>query len=106
MTEIVINKCHGGFSISKECVEHMARHGNQETKKMLDRNESDYFYLCDTPRHDKILVNAVKELGSKANGEYSRLEIVEIDGSIYKIDEYDGMEWVVEPKDINWTKVK
>lgn len=39
----------------------------------------------------------VEELGEKANGKYSRLEVVEIpDGLDYVIDDYDGIETLHE----------
>lgn len=48
-------------------------------------------------RNDPILVKLVEKMGKKANGIYAELSVVEIpDGIEYKIEEYDGMEWVSE----------
>lgn len=48
-------------------------------------------------RNDPALVQAVQELGEKANGEYAELEIVEIpDGTEWTVEEYDGMEHISE----------
>jgi hypothetical protein len=56
----------------------------------------------DIPRNDIDLVAVVEELGSAASGDYANLQIVIIpDGVDWEIDEYDGMESVVEPR-ITW----
>ena len=59
------------------------------------------WYDRDVSRHDPILVQVVEELGDKANGSCARLAIDEVSGP-YKIDEYDGLETVVEPNGIDW----
>lgn len=46
-------------------------------------------------RDDPVLVQVVEELGEKANGSCSKLEIMEIGDSKYHINEYDGLESVV-----------
>lgn len=47
--EIVINRCFGGFSISKEAAEFMAKRGNKEAQKELDEwkksNDKIQYYL-------------------------------------------------------------
>lgn len=107
MTKVVYNGCFGGFSISKECAEYMANLGNKECLRNLE-SESDgmfYGYLDDTPRHDAILVLAIEALGEKANGTSASLQVREIKGDRYYIDEYDGSESVVTPQDIKWTVI-
>jgi len=48
-------------------------------------------------RHDPALIQAVEELGGKANGDHAELAVVEIpDGVEYSIEEYDGNEHVAE----------
>jgi hypothetical protein len=63
---------------------------NEEyTANILSIRESD--------RSDPLLVQTVEELGHLANGDCTRLKIVEIpDGVLWEIDEYDGMETVRE----------
>jgi hypothetical protein len=43
------------------------------------------------------LVQVVEELGKEANGNYAKLEIIEIPDDVdWEIDEYDGMEHIAE----------
>lgn len=86
-TEIVINACYGGFGLSDLAMqEYTAR-----TNRAID---DDWW---STPRDDPDLVKIVKELGERANGQFSKLKIARIPGQytrFYSIDEYDGQEWV------------
>ena len=51
----------------------------------------------DYERHDTLLIQVVKELGTKANGQCASLKIVTIpDGTDYEIEEYDGNEHIAE----------
>ena len=96
--EVVINRCYGGFGISKECCERMAELGSKVAKKKLeDCDRFDGSHWCgsiEIPRHDKRLVRAVRELGDKANGEFSKLEIVDfyVPDVPYEITSDDGFE--------------
>lgn len=47
-------------------------------------------------RHDPVLVEIVETLGDDASGSCARLRVKEIEGTIYRIDEYDGYESVIE----------
>ena len=47
-------------------------------------------------RHDPVLVEIVETLGDDASGSCARLRVKEIEGTVYRIDEYDGYESVVE----------
>lgn len=54
-------------------------------------------------RTDPLLVAAVEALGDKANGEYAKLRIRELpEGTLYRIDEYDGNESVMTRDDYDW----
>jgi len=93
MQKIVINVCHGGFSLSWRA---------EELYEKLSGKKVDYFY--DIDRSDPHLVQAVEELGVRANGVHADLAIVEIpDGVQWEIAEYDGMEHVAE-KHRRWYK--
>ena len=55
------------------------------------------------PRNDPALIQAVEELGTKANGDCARLKVVEIpDGIDWEIEAYDGLEHVAE-KHRSWS---
>lgn len=54
-------------------------------------------YDRDIPRDDPALVQVVEELGEKTDGSCANLKVVEIPDDIeWKIEEYDGKEWVAE----------
>lgn len=81
MKEVVINQCFGGFGLSEEGMKLYHEKGGQER------------YCHRMRRTDPILIEVVKELGEKANKEYSNLSVEEIeDGYNYYISEYDGVE--------------
>ncbi len=94
--KVVINTCHGGFSISHEAVQFMAGKGNQEAIEMIKAGTS-YFQFWEGKRDNHILVEAVETLGTVADGAYAKLKVVEIpDGVEWQVEEYDGREWVAE----------
>ena len=113
--KVIYNRCFGGFGISKVCAEWMAERGRAGAIELLkhDRewqeDENDMYHgwhggalNCD--RHDPLLVEAVEVLGESAHGEVAELKVhVLKHGNRYKIEQYDGMEKVVEPEDIKWT---
>lgn len=54
-------------------------------------------YERDIERNDPALVQAVEELGDKANGAHAELKIVEIPDDVsWEIEEYDGNEHIAE----------
>ena len=54
MRKVVINKCFGGFGLSKEALNLLGQ-------------ESDSFYWMDDKRTDSLLVEVVEELGERAS---------------------------------------
>jgi hypothetical protein len=100
--KIVVNRCFGGFGISKEAAEFMANKGCEQAKKELEAPEFyGYGYSKDYPdeylRTNPFLVEAVETLGEKANGVCANLMIVEIpDDIMWFIDDYDGHETIHE----------
>ena len=105
--KIVINTCHGGFGLSDEAfamllnrkgIEFETVSGNFYRKGMVGNDEGYLGYHQDEfCRDDADLVAVVEALGSKANGKYSELKIVEVPDDVdWYIDEYDGKEWVAE----------
>lgn len=115
--QVVYNACFGGFSLSKEAMEMLAKLGWNDAQKELDEhaewNKDKKFTLDDfhvsekqLPRHDQRLIQVVKALGDKAGGQFSELRIAKIEGNKYRIEEYDGSESVVEPGDTVWTVIE
>jgi len=108
---IVINRAHGGFSLSHEAIlmyldlagidytlkpqadrDSQTRWGD---KIMVDGKEFHDRY--DIARDDPALVTVVRRLGSKANSNYAKLKIVEVPAGVsWTIEDYDGKEWVAE----------
>lgn len=106
--KVVINKCHGGFSLSQKAMERYAELKGfklvTETFDLYslyyrDNSDSDNNLISDyeIQRDDPALVQAVEELGEAANGRFAELKVVEIPKDVsWEIDEYDGLEWVAE----------
>lgn len=101
--EILLNKCYGGYGLSNEAVRLYLTKKNIEFKLnpkystgffkyyMIEGN--DQFSDHNIPRTDPVIIQIVREMGEKANGNCADLQIVPIpDGCEYYIDEYDGME--------------
>ena len=60
-------------------------------------NAVEWLSSYDIERDDPALVQAVEQLGDKADGDHAKLAVVEIpDDVAWFIDEYDGMEYVAE----------
>lgn len=90
--KIVLNKCYGGFGVSKEACQYMADRGHQGAILYLNQHGSDSFFnFCDVKRDDPLLVEAVQTLGDKASASFARLVIVDVDVN-QLISEYDGNE--------------
>ena len=83
--KVVINKCFGGFGLSKEAY------------KFLNIPWDGYGFEFMQDRTNPRLVKCVEELGEEASGGLSSLKVVEIpDGVEWEIAEYGGLESVVE----------
>lgn len=83
MKKIVINKCYGGFGLSKDAYEFLG----------IKWDDLDFADDRENPK----LIECVEKLKEKANGRGAILKIIEIPDDIeYTIEEYDGIEWVAE----------
>jgi len=106
--KVVINKCYGGFGLSEKAIR---RYAELAGFKLIEGEESfglpvfykeevkdeNHFWEGDIKRNDAILVQVVEELGKESDGFCADLKIVEIpDGVEWRIEEYDGIEWVAE----------
>jgi hypothetical protein len=95
MTKIVYNACYGGFGLSDEAMRRYC-----EIKGIAEET----IYDGDIERTDPVLVQVVEELGDKANGDCAMLRIAELyAGTLYRIDEYDGVEQVCTQDDYAWS---
>ena len=107
MIKVVINKCYGGFGLSHAAI---MRYGELKGINLVTDENSryrdvyvdvikndNYFSEHEIERNDSALVQVVEELGEKASGPHAELKVVEIPDDVkWKIDEYDGSEWVAE----------
>lgn len=89
MPKVVYNNCYGSFGLSKEATNWLKINYPEIFNKELQR-------------HDPRLVECVETLKEKASTKYSKLEIAEIEGRLYRIEHYDGKETIVEPDDLDW----
>ena len=101
--KIVINRDYGGFGLSTEAHDFIAKrkgwtHASDDWDISYWYNELDKAVnSSDLLRNDPDLVAAVETLGADANGRYADLKIVEIPDNVdWYIDEYDGLEKVCE----------
>ena len=96
MVKIVYNACYGGFSLSEKAI-------NRYWEIKGEREPQIFFDERDLPRNDPALAQVVEELGREADGDCAKLLIYEIPaGTKYYIDEYDGMEHIIEFDDFLW----
>lgn len=113
--QLVINKSNGGFSLSQEALIRIAEL-KQGTNIRLSNSTyvllnsavtfisngeevtlDAYSFQSAELRCDKHLVQAVSELGVKAETEFSSLKIIEIPDNVkYKILNTEGVETVVD----------
>lgn len=113
--KIVINRCFGGFRLSKEAVlrygelkgitlyYEMDDHGfvdmyyTKPKNERVDENDGFFYEGYEIERNDPALVQVVEELGKAANGQHAKLKIVEVPDDVnYEIHDYDGRESVHE----------
>jgi hypothetical protein len=112
MNKVVYNVCFGGFSISKAAMEWLAENGREEIKTIakneLQKNPNNNFgYHCrEIQRHDPDLVRCVETLRHAAAGRYANLQVRELKGNRYRIDDYDGNEEVYEPEEEKYITIK
>ena len=112
--KVVINKCHGGFSLSHEAILLYHRYSGTQiywrdlepssswSPRMyyLDAECTDSHSWSETAllRDDPVLVRVVEELGGHAaGGAAADLKVVTIPADVsWLIQDYDGLEWVAE----------
>jgi len=108
LKKIVINTCHGGFSLSHKAFLRLRELGQHQALAEVDtgrywpsacRSDEPSLNKCGMgiSRDDSVLVRVVEELGSEANGHCASLKIVEIPTDIqWDIEGKHGVERVRE----------
>lgn len=100
--KIVINDDYGGFCVSDAFCDY---YNLPKNKYEIDGKRA--FVNMNYPeitRTDKRLIEYIEKFGSeKASGKCAKLKIVEIpNGAYYRIDEYDGAEYIELRDEIEW----
>ncbi len=93
--KVVINRCYGGFGLSREAFE--AYHALREQPLPEDRYEAGdaiYYWQEKLERDDPYLVQVVETLGEKANGPSADLRIVAV-SEPWRIEDHDGKEQLI-----------
>ena len=96
--KVVINRCYGGFSLSKQA-------HKMYMERTREKSKPRHWYLnTDVKRDDTDLIAVIEELGLDASsGQMARLKIITIPEDVdWDIADYDGVEWVAE-KHRTWT---
>lgn len=113
MAKVVYNACFGGFGLSRKAAERLAQLGLEGMDQEIEEVSSmckllgEIYRIPDgVPRHHPLLVQVVEEFGPEASGAFADLQIKNIRGKKYIINEYDGKEAVQTPEDIEWIVVK
>lgn len=110
MRKLVINKAHGGFSLSRQAFLRLRELGCKAALEEPDYGEYytdgsgpredigwGEFFGREIPRDDPLLLQVVEELGAATNGRMASLKVVEIPDDVdWEVEEYDGLEWVAE----------
>lgn len=94
--KVVYGADHGGFELSVTAIHWLSF---KYPKSIVNG-----LYIGN--RHDDALVDCVETLGFSASPYLSLLMVKELEGNSYIIQEYDGAETVIEPKDINWITIE
>ena len=124
--KVVYNNCYGGYGYSDEAVKWLEQNGSKymkdfiaESRKRIETNKQAkehidlyaetvehhiaYDIAYKFPRHNLDLVKCVEKLGSAASGTFSERSVYKLKGRMYRIEEYDGAEIVMEPDDYEYT---
>ena len=109
--KVLINKCYGGFGFSHEACKLWLERNNISFTETKD-NYGDPQFIIDNDisyvphlisRDDSTMIQIFEEKGSEfVSANFSELILIEIlDGCQYRIEEYDGMEYI----DKTWIEV-
>ena len=86
--EVMVNRCYGGFGLSQAAMDEYRRRC-PSSSTVCD---------CDLSRHDAVMIQIVKDLGSAAaSAQHASVQLLRVPSEYvhhYTIEEYDGMESV------------
>lgn len=118
MTKVAYNACFGGFGLSDQAILRLAELKGINIKKGSDSRsflsvfyrdgiEDNDHYVSEEDlyddRSDPMLIQVIEELGADANGSCAEIAIEDVpEGTLYRIQEYDGNEHIETSKDIDW----
>lgn len=107
MVKVVLNACHGGFSVSEDCVLWMRQWDDKDANEAVLLGETyypygiinDYHssgYISTIARDNLLLVEYIETFGSKAaSGACAELEVSEVFSmEDYEIRSFDGAEYL------------
>ena len=106
MNYVVYSADFGGFNLSRELLKWLYDHESEYVE--MDKEEKTFSLKYDIPRHDPLLVEGVKTFlaeGRRPGGDSCMVDIEEIEGNKYIIEEYDGREFVTTPDEIDWIHI-
>jgi hypothetical protein len=94
MRKIAINKCYGGFGLSKKAgLLIVSRKKDVQCAFKMEK----CFFMPELQRDDSVMITVIEELGKEANAYLSDIKIVEIPADVqWEIADYDGIEWIAE----------
>ena len=99
--KIAVNKCYGGFSLSKKVYDKLGikwdGYGHLDDKDFGIIESNNYYAYRADPR----LIKAIEEIGvdDSAGDVHASIEIVEIPDDVdWDIEDYDGLETVYDRK--------
>lgn len=87
---------YGGFHLSMEAIIWLKKNGLE-----LPTND-DYDKI---PRHSKLLIECITELGPTASGAESRIRIARIEGNRYRISNHNGEEDIITPEEEKYIEI-
>jgi len=114
--KVAINKCYGGFNLSKKGYEELIKLGwevteENENNRPINRDaqicksdsfDSGYYFIEDNIdpdfRKHVDLIQVIEKLGNEASGGDSKIIIINVDDDCkeFTIHNYDGLETVHE----------
>lgn len=88
MAKVAINKCFGGFSLSKEAYDFLG----------FEWDGHGFAFSWEGDRANSKLIECIETLGSEAaSGFHAKLKVVEIPDDVrWYITDYDGIETIEE----------